>query len=180
MNILALDLGTNTGWALGTESPDGSRLQLGTWTLMTRRQLVEQAQMRYDRRLDERVCVLWRNIAAIHQKSRLDWIVFEDVQFASTTLQAHLWASFRTVVWLFCDHHKIKCECLATGKLKLHATGHGAATKQMMEAWLIDKRPDLLYREKDEIFAMDGDGKLDDNSVDAAHLLLWAQRTFKK
>lgn len=161
MRILALDLGTKTGWAVGDESG----VRAGTWALMKPAEITAQAKIRFDRRLDARIPRLHERIRTLLLDEPFDWIVFEDVLFSSTTLQAHLWASLRATVWLTAHLQRVRVECVNTASLKKFATGHGGATKEMMEAWLNKKCPGMI--------------NLDDNAVDAVHLLLWAQKTLK-
>lgn len=178
MRILSLDLGTKTGWAIGQ---DGVLLDCGTWTLATTKEIALAGKSRMSRRLDPRVSALWKHLfKAQFSGPALDWIVFEDVQFSSTTYQTQLWSSFRTVVWLFALlHHGLKTECLGVQKLKQFATGHGGATKEMMAKAMI--------RWADQRFLLDSTspkvqlcGKiLDDNAVDSVHLLYWAMKTLK-
>lgn len=169
--ILTLDLGTKTGWAVGEET--------GTWALMSPKEVTAQHKLRFDRRLDARIPRLYDHIVKAHGTSPLDWIVFEDVLFASTTMQAHLWASLRATVWLAGHNLRVNVECLNTASLKLFATGHGGATKDMMAAWLVKKHSDKFYLESGAVKRVDSDAIIDDNSVDAVHLLYWAQKTLK-
>lgn len=176
MKILALDLGTTTGWACF----DGDRIVAGSRRLMSPREVSAQAKLRMDRRLDGRIPALWELLEDLDEScGPFDWLVFEDVQFGSTTMQAHLWASFRTTVWLYAFQHDRKTECLATGRLKVFAANHGAATKDMMGAWLCKKRPADFRFFDGAIRRVDNNEIMDDNSIDAAHLLLWAKQTFK-
>jgi len=177
MKILTLDLGTKTGWAYRNS---GRSLQAGTWRLMSPKEVTAQGKLRGDRRLDQRIPRLYEKLSETRDRvGGLDWIVFEDVQFGSTTMQAHLWASFRTVIWLFASLSGIKTECLATGKLKVFAAGHGAATKDMMAAWLCKKCPNDFRHFDGATRRVDNNEVLDDNAVDAIHLLLWAEQTLK-
>ncbi len=165
MNILALDLGTKTGFAFS----DGRR---GTLQLATPAMVKAARACRMDRRCDARIYVLfhWLKTAA----RDVDWIAFEDVQFASTTMQAHLWASLRAAVWIFSAEYQKKTECCPTGTLKLFATGHGGATKEMMAKALTLKCPEFTLCAADKV--KDSTGKiLDDNAIDALHLLNWAK-----
>jgi len=172
MKILALDLGTKTGYAVG----DTGGVVVGTWTLMAPKVVTLQAKVRGDRRLDGRIPNLFEAIMGI---SDLDWIVFEDVLFASTTLQAHLWASLRATVWLAAYQRKLKVECVNTSTLKKFATGHGGATKEMMAAWLVKNHSNEFRYYDGAVRKVDNDTILDDNAIDAAHLLYWAQKTLK-
>jgi len=165
MRVLALDLGTRLGWAHGQTS--GLTEDFGTELLAPESILKAARRERFDRRLDPRIPRLFSFLKDVHRVFPLDWIVFEDVQFASTTLQAHLWASLRGTVWVFAAENRLKIDCLATGKLKLFATGHGGADKASMERAL---RRDPKFSEKE----------MDDNAVDAVHLLKWSQHILKR
>jgi Holliday junction resolvasome RuvABC endonuclease subunit len=175
MKILSLDLGTTTGWAIRREG----KLRAGSVLLATEKALAIQRKVRGDRRGDARIQALWEFIEDMHESNSFDAIVFEDVQFVRSTAQAHLWASFRTTVWLYAYLHEKTTECLATGKLKIFATGCGSATKEMMAAWLIKKYPETIRFYDGQIRLLDNDAILDDNAVDATHLLLWAEGILK-
>jgi Holliday junction resolvasome RuvABC endonuclease subunit len=135
--------------------------------------------MRGDRRNDRRIRALWEFLEDMDETVGFDVIVFEDVQFVRSTAQAHLWASFRTVVWLYAVMHELTTECLATGKLKVFATGCGSATKEMMASWLVQKHRDAVNFYDGALRLLDNDTILDDNAVDATHLLLWAEKVLK-
>lgn len=175
MNILALDLGTTTGWAY--RSPGG--LQAGSLELMTDKELKAQRKTRMDRRQDGRILKLWAHLHTFCAQVPTDWIVFEDVEFAKSRMQAHLWASFRTTIWLFASKEQKQVECLATGKLKAFATGNGSATKEAMAAWLPRKCKEVRFFDG-ATRLVDGNAILDDNAIDATHLLLWSESVLKK
>lgn len=177
MKILALDLGTCTGWAI---REGNGRLGAGSQLLATEKQLSAQRKLRGDRRNDMRIRVLWEFLEDMEESVGFDAIVFEDVQFVRSTAQAHLWASFRTTIWLYAYLHEKTVECLATGKLKVFATGCGSATKEMMAAWLAKGYPDVARVYDGALRLVDNDAILDDNAVDAIHLLLWAEKVLKK
>lgn len=158
MNILALDLATKTGWATNF----GGKIEAGTWTLATDKEISAWGKQRVTRRKDPRVQRLVTNLD--RYCGDIDCVVFEDVQFASYTAQVQLWASLRSVVWLFCGG-TVLTECVPVGTLKVFASGHGAATKEMMSAALKRKHPEIWSP------------LWDDNAVDAVWLLLWAQKT---
>lgn len=178
MNLLALDLGTKTGWAL---SRNGA-VTAGTWVLATPKEITKAKKLRLDRRGDPRFFALLHHLNAALFSSdspapRLDFVVFEDVEFAKSRMQAHLWASWRAAVWGTFGLKGVPIDCLATGKLKLFATGSGGADKdRMARALTLDPRYAL---DKGGIRdTLTGD-LLDDNAVDALHLLHWAMKTFK-
>lgn len=182
MRILSLDLGTNTGWAVGQ---DGKLVDCGTWKLATAKEIKVAGLTRMNRRLDPRIPALWGNLFMTEFSGHaLDWIVFEDVQFSSSTQQTQLWSSFRGVVWTFASvHHAIKVECLPTGKLKLFGAGHGGATKEMMAAHLLTGSDPRFFLDATSSLVQftggNGTKILDDNAVDAVHLLHWAMKTLK-
>lgn len=170
MNILALDLGTTFGWAY--RSP--KKLLAGSCELMTAKELKAQSNLRMDRRLDGRVPRFADHLHTFCAHHTVDWMVFEDVRFTTGLLQANLWASFRSVVWLTAYQRDLKVECLDTSKLKAFATGNGCATKEAMAAWLPRKCKDVRFFDG-ATRLIDGNEILDDNAVDATHLLLWAE-----
>jgi hypothetical protein len=99
-----------------------------------------------------------------------DVIVFEDVEFSTYTGQTQMWSALRSAVWLSDvgqeDSHKVKLiECVPVSTLKKFATGHGGATKDMMEARLRREHPGVFVGRKQ---------KPDDNEVDAVWIYQWA------
>ncbi len=163
--ILALDLGTKTGWAFRSQA---GIISAGTWVLQKPEETAQAAKLRRDRTCDMRIPALMRHLKYFWDARRtddipcpIDFLVFEDVQFASTTLQAHLWASLRAAVWLFCHNYSIPRDCCPVGTLKKHGTGHGNAPKVMMIEAAKIKFPDM-------------DLEWDDNIADALFLLDWA------
>jgi hypothetical protein len=176
MKILSLDLGTTTGWATRYDG----KLCAGSWELATEKELKSQREIRGDRRLDMRIPALWQKlIEAERVFLRFDYFVFEDVRFMKSTAQGQLWPSFRTTVWLYAHMKRARTECLDTGKLKLWATGNGGSTKEMMAVWLAKKIPSEVRFYDRALRLVDTDTILDDNAVDATHLLLWAEHTLK-
>lgn len=159
MDILGIDLGTHTGFAYNR----GATVSAGTWDLATDKEVRAWGKQRLNRRNDPRIKRLCDRVAGL---GTFDAIIFEDVQFTSTTYQAHLWAGLRSSIWLcgLCKH----MDCVAVGTLKLFATGNGAADKDRMAHYLAAKAP---------VF---GSYTLDDNAVDAAWLWVWGQTNLAK
>ena len=158
MNILGLDLGTKTGYAWN----HAEHFEFGTWTLATDKEVQTWGLDRSRRRCDPRILRLHANLVILQDKHRFDRVVFEDVQFSSSTYQTQLWSSFRTAVWLGIPSGII--ECVPTGTLKKFATGHGGATKGMMTAALARKHPEI-HLTSDHT----------DDTVDAIWLHKWAK-----
>lgn len=123
--ILAVDIGTHTGIAHNLAGP----LIAETWTLAKDSEVAAWGKQRLTRRKDPRMERFSTRLASL--PARPDIVIFEDVQFSSYTLQCQMWASFRTVLWL--AFPGVFFECVPVTKLKLFATGSGAATKQDMK-----------------------------------------------
>lgn len=154
---MALDLGSTTGYAYAnTEIPP----HCGSITWAKDVELKAEKRKRMDRRCDIRVERFFHWLCKGF--SNFDHILFEDVQFSSSTAQTQLWSSFRTAVWLAFAPAKI--ECVPTGTLKKFATGNGAADKESMAYHLIQRHPGIYHEE------------MDDNAVDAAWLFIWAKQ----
>lgn len=160
--ILALDLGTKTGWAFGDSSPEHPQ-SMGTEVLARAREIRDQAKRGDDRNCDCR----FSRLRALLNKWCPQYgtlVVFEDVQFATTSMQAHLWATFRAAVWELSSSGAV-IRAVPVGTLKKFATGKGNATKEMMAAHLRARDGDHWPGEK-----------LDDNAVDAVWLWYYAKR----
>jgi hypothetical protein len=156
MKILALDLGTNTGWARRLH---GAALS-GTWSLPTKKKGADCCV------IDPRL-ILFRE--RLRDNTDVDALVYEDVKFVRSQAQAHLWAGFRAVLWLFAHDYNIPTFCCPVQTLKKFATGSGAADKDAMA---------LAYYEK--VGRSPKFEALDDNAIDAWHLLHWAEATLTK
>lgn len=173
MNILALDLGTKTGWAALVNGVQTS----GTWQLATDKELKVAKTERLDRRSDLRIPRLFMKVAIFCKDNSINWLFFEDVQFLSTQLQAQLWASLRAAVWLN-GQNGIQIDCVPVGTLKKFATGNGAATKDMMAHALGCEVFKTGVKSRPFTFSLNGRA-LDDNEIDAAHLLNYARQKLK-
>lgn len=157
--ILALDLGSKTGYAYQTRA---GAITSGTWRLATAKELKEQE----GREGDCRFCRLVENVREIVLREGIETLGFEDVQFSTYTAQTQLWATFRGAVWLLgCQIPTLTVEAVPVGTLKKFATGHGAATKDMMAAALRRTHPEFFHGRTP-----------DDNEVDALHLLRYLRK----
>lgn len=163
MNVLALDLGTSTGWCVNNGDDIGS----GVLRLATDRQLKEDKRDRMNRRSDCRIQNFFKWLAGIKAQLKPDAVVFEDVEFASSTYQVQLWSSLRSAVWISFPPDKFVVDCVSVGTLKKFATGSGSASKEAMRKYLRDPR-------------FDKPSLIDDNQVDAIWLWLWAEKTFAR
>lgn len=157
--MLALDLGTKTGWALFDER---GKVLSGTLVLAKAKEIREQN----GRELDCRYCRLAEFVSGLVRNNEVGVLGFEDVEFSSYTAQTQLWASLRAAVWATgCGLPALEIEAVPVGTLKKFATGHGNATKDMMETSLRRTNPEFFSGRKP-----------DDNEVDAIHLLHYLQK----
>jgi len=144
--VLALDLGTTTGWAL--RSRDGG-ITSGTMTFKPTR--FEGGGMRYLRFRG------WlAEIAGL--SGGIARIAFEEVQRHAGTAAAHAYGGFLATLTAWCEQEAIPYQGVPVGTIKRFATGKGNADKAAMIA-AIQAR---------------GFRPTDDNEADAIALLLWA------
>lgn len=147
--ILALDLGTNTGWAL--LSRDGS---ITSGTEQFKPQRFEGGGMRYLR--------FKRWLTEIKQcADGIDTVYFEEVRRHVGVDAAHAYGGFLATLTFWCEHHSIPYQGVPVGTIKKHATGKGNASKDQMIASI----------------QLRGYKATDDNEVDALALLYWAIET---
>lgn len=171
MNILALDIGTKTGWAFGTLE----NFTCGTEVLATDKEVTAWRKERLDRRCDPRV-VRMRQLVQSLPTAPVDYIVFEDVEFSSFTKQTQLWASLRAAVWAA----PVKFECVPVTTLKKFATSHGGATKEMMMAAVVRYFPTRFKFDGKHLFDLWSKTRLTDDTADAIHLLRWAHQNLAR
>lgn len=144
--ILALDLGTTTGWALMDR--DGSIVS-GTESFKPHR--FEGGGMRFLR--------FKRWLTELKQTSNgIDAVYFEEVRRHLGVDAAHAYGGFMAHLTAWCEHHQIPYQGVPVGTIKKHTTGKGNASKDEM------------------IAAMKalGHSPSDDNEADALALLHYA------
>jgi hypothetical protein len=142
--ILALDLGTSTGWAL-RDGP-GAILS-GTATFRPGR--FEGGGMRYLR--------FTRWLDEMHA-APVGMIFFEEVRRHAGTDAAHVYGGLMATLTAWCELRGVPYEGVPVGTIKRHATGKGNANKDAMIAAMIAK----------------GYTPGDDNEADALAILHWA------
>jgi Holliday junction resolvasome RuvABC endonuclease subunit len=144
--LLALDLGTTTGWALhgsdghitsGSESFKPQRFEGGGMRFL-----------RFKRWLTELKAVA-DGVGALY---------FEEVRRHVSTDAAHAYGGFLATLTAWCEHHQIPYHGVPVGTIKKHATGKGNAGKDMVVASMRAR----------------GHVPSDDNEADALALLYWA------
>ncbi len=144
--VLALDLGTATGWALRTRD---DRITSGTITFKSSR--FEGGGMRYLRFHG------WLR-EMLDLVGPIDRIVFEEVRRHMGTDAAHVFGGLLATLTAWAELNSIPYEGVPVGTIKRFATGKGNADKAAV------------------IAAMQARGfhPADDNEADALALLLWA------
>ncbi len=147
--FLALDLGTQTGWAL---SAIDQPITSGSESFKPQR--FEGGGMRYLR--------FKRWLTEIKQTvDTIDAVYFEEVRRHVGVDAAHAYGGFLATLTAWCEHHQIPYQGVPVGTIKKHATGKGNASKDDMIAAVIKR----------------GFNPADDNEADALALLHWALDT---
>ncbi|OSM04162.1 crossover junction endodeoxyribonuclease RuvC [Magnetofaba australis] len=144
--LLALDLGSQTGWAV--RHPDGN---ITSGTLAFKNNRFEGGGMRYLRFrqwLDE-LNALVGGVGAV---------AVEEVRRHAGVDAAHVYGGFLAVVTSWCEARGIPYQGVPVGTIKKHATGKGNASK----AQVIHAMKRLGFKPED------------DNQADALALLHWA------
>ena len=148
-SILALDLGSTTGWAIRN-----SRCRILHGTAEFRPTRFEGGGMRYLRFgkwLDQ----------TLEVTGGIDAVYFEEVRRHIGTDAAHVFGGLLATLTSWCEGHAIPYQGVPVGTIKRFATGKGNADKQAMIA---------AIRER-------GFEPADDNEADAIAILLWALET---
>ncbi|MBF0108735.1 MAG: hypothetical protein HQL76_06130 [Magnetococcales bacterium] len=148
--ILALDLGSKTGWALG--APGGRPIMSGTDEFrLGRFEGGGMVFLRFTRWLDE-----VRNLTV--PAGGLKAVCFEEVRRHIGTTAAHVYGGFLAHLTAWAEANQIPYQGVPVGTIKRHATGKGNANKAAMIAAMKAK----------------GHRPGDDNEADALALLHWA------
>jgi hypothetical protein len=148
-SILALDLGTTTGWAIRN---DRCRILHGTAEFRPSR--YEGGGMRYLRFgkwLDQ----------TLEVTGGIDVVYFEEIRRHAGTDAAHVHGGLLATLTAWCEGQSIPYSGVPVGTWKRHACGKGNADKQAVIA---------AMRER-------GFEPADDNEADAIAILLWALET---
>ena len=122
MTILALDLGTKTGFALRADSV-GSTLS-GTWNFATQRH--EDAGMRFVR--------FRERLEHMRKSNGVKTIYFEEVRRHIGTSAAHIYGGFVAMLKAFCVDNGVSYQSVPVGEIKKFWTGKGNAKKDAMMA----------------------------------------------
>lgn len=143
--ILAIDLGTTTGWATGNLADIVS----GTQSFKPGR--FEGGGMRFLR---------FRNwLSEMRRLIDFNQVYFEEVRRHVGTDAAHVYGGLMGTLTAFCEEHKIPYSGVPVGTIKKHATGKGNASKSEMISAAAHAH---------------GEVPKDDNEADAICLLCYA------
>ena len=146
--ILALDLGTTTGWALSTTG------FITSGTASFRPSRYDGGGVRYLRFRH------WLDQLFDHDRP-LDAVYFEEVRRHIGTDAAHIYGGFLACLTAWCEERDIAYQGVPVGTIKRFITGKGNADKgAVIEA----------VRQR-------GHTPTDDNEADAIAILLWAIET---
>jgi crossover junction endodeoxyribonuclease RuvC len=147
MGILALDLGTTTGFAYS--GYNDTVTVVGTWSFKpTRYEGGGSRFLRFRRQLDE-----------AHAGMKFTRVFFEEVRRHIGTDAAHVYGGLLAILTAFCEEKGIPYEGVPVGTIKKFWTGRGNASKEDM----ID-----VARER-------GHSVDNDNEADALALMYWAR-----
>ena len=119
--ILALDLGTKCGYAIGMAC--GSVVS-GVWDLSGRR--YEGGGMRYLR--------FRRHLADVHAATPLHAVAFEEVRRHAAVDAAHVYGGLLAHLSAWCEEHAVPYQGVPVGTIKKFACGKGNANKEAMIA----------------------------------------------
>ena len=148
-SVLAIDLGTITGWAVRNNR---CRILHGTAEFRpTRFEGGGMRYLRFGKWLDQTLDVT----------GGIDAVYFEEVRRHIGTDAAHTYGGFLAALTSWCEAKGIAYQGVPVGTIKRFATGKGNADKQAMIA---------AMRER-------GFEPADDNEADAIAILLWALET---
>jgi crossover junction endodeoxyribonuclease RuvC len=111
--LLALDLGTKTGWAV-------SPIESGVWNLASRR--FEGGGMRY-LRFRQHLTEALQGVTAVY---------FEEVRRHLGVDAAHIYGGLLAILSEECERRNIPYSGVPVGSIKRHATGKGNADKEKM------------------------------------------------
>ena len=147
--ILALDLGSTTGFAIAGADGDitsgTAEFRLDRW------QSGGMRFLRFKRWLTE----------IKNQVGGLDLVVYEQVRNHAGVDAAHAFGGWLAILTAWCDHHEIAYQGVPVGTIKRHVTGKGNADKAAVIAAIRAR----------------GFNPADDNEADALAILLWAIET---
>ncbi len=146
--LLALDLGSHTGFALTPNSPKRSALIIGTWEFKNSRH--EGGGSRYLR--------FRQKLLETHKSEPITRVFYEEVRRHAGTDASHVYGGLLGILTAFCEEFGIPYEGVPVGTIKKFWTGKGNADKAAMVAKAVERGHEVD----------------NDNEADALALLQWA------
>lgn len=154
MNILALDLGTKTGWALHVR---GGQVSSGTLNCSAKAsETAGQRWLNFRHHLAE----MKRAAGEIHAVY-YELVMAHGTKDQPNTLAAHVYGGFEAHLQLWCTLNNVRLECASVATIKKHWTGNGRA-----------KKADMMAQARERGFR-----PCDDNEADALAILGYALDT---
>lgn len=147
--VLALDLGTTTGWAV---QPAGGRIESGTVSFRPSR--YEGGGIRYLR------LRAWLD-STFAELGTLSTVYFEEVRRHAGTDAAHIYGGLLATLTAWCEQQRIAYQGVPVGTIKRFIAGKGNADKAAVIAAVRTR----------------GFVPKDDNEADAIAILLWSIET---
>ena len=156
-SILALDLGTTTGWALSLSPSNAASAPLTHGWVSFKPHRFEGGGMRF-LRFAQWLAEVRQTVASQSSQNGLGAVYFEEVRRHLGVDAAHAYGGFLATLTGWCEREGIAYQGVPVGTIKRHATGKGNATKAMVI----------------EAMRVKGFAVKDDNEADALALLHWA------
>lgn len=136
--ILALDLGTNTGWAIWQQSEPNHHYQVFSGTINFKNDRFQGGGMRFLR---------FRNwLDDINYNDAITSVYFEEIRRHLGIDAAHIYGGFLATLTSWCEDHQLPYQGVPVSHIKRHMTGKGNANKQEV----IKSITSLGYLPKDE------------------------------
>lgn len=142
--LLTLDLGTMTGWAVGSDG----HVMSGSWSLKPSR--YDSAGMRFVK--------LAQRLNEVFDAYRFEIIYFEEVRRHQGVDAAHVYGGLLATTQRWCHENGVECAGVPVGTIKKMWTGKGNASKELMIAEAVRR----------------GFAPVDDNEADALAIFHWA------
>lgn len=150
MNILALDLGQNCGWAMSIKG----KITSGVWSLKpTKFESSGYEFLKFKKRLELEIII-----------GGVEKVYFEAVRRHIGTDAAHCYGGYFNMLRVICIENDIPYEGVPVQTIKKHATGSGNADKTKMVEAAVRKFKSVNV--------------IDDNHADALHLLDYINATY--
>lgn len=123
--LLALDLGTTTGFAIGQyPAGDGYAVMTGRWRFALGR--FAGGGVRYVN--------FRRQLEDINAAVGIDEVIFEEVRAHKGTDAAHVYGGLLATLTAWCEDQEIPYSAVSVGAIKKFATGKGNASKEAVIA----------------------------------------------